>query len=188
MKNEQLGSDLPRETMRSPETDETRGEQPSRHEAPEDPAPINETSITPENEEAEATKTASEATTPVSLDETDHHLLVEQIFGARSVPSPGTEHEAEVREMQALLALYKSIDPEDGIVSMLSRVAVAVTKATMDSAARLAKSGDVPEIRKLNFKLTMEASLTLTKVTEAIDRHRRLKQPRKTVQQFLLKR
>jgi hypothetical protein len=181
MKNEHLESDLPRETTRSPETDQTRGEPPAQHEAPEDP------SVTQE-EETEATKTVSRATMPVSLDETDHHLLIEQIFGTRSVPPPGTEHEAEVREMQGLLALYKSIDPEDGIESMLSRVAVAVTKATMDSAARLAKSGDVPEIRKLNFKVTMEASLTLTKITEAMDRHRRLKQPRKTVQQFLLKR
>jgi hypothetical protein len=124
---------------------------------------------------------------PVLLDEPDALVLAQEIFGIIAVPPPGTDYDAEVGGLLAALAAYKAIDPKDGLDSLLARVAVATSKAAMDSSARLAKAGDVPEIRKLYFKQTMEASMTLTKVTEAIDRHRRLQQPRKSIQQIVFK-
>jgi hypothetical protein len=107
----------------------------------------------------------------VTLHEPDAQLVAYQVAGSLSV-SRYLDNERERQMMECSLALYAAIDPKDALESILARLAVAVTNASMDSFTRAALSGCWPEARDLNLRYGIKGAAAAAELVKALDQHR----------------
>jgi hypothetical protein len=106
----------------------------------------------------------------VTLDEPDAQLLAHQV--ADSVNAGPLGHERQRDMMECSLALYAALEPGDATESVLARLTVATSNASMDSFSRAAQSGCHAVARDLNLKYGIKAALAVVELTKALDQHR----------------
>jgi hypothetical protein len=86
----------------------------------------------------------------VTLDEPDTQLLAHQVADSVIAGSLGDERQRDM--MECSLALYAALEPGDATESVLARLTVATSNASMDSFSRAAQSGCHAVARDLNLK------------------------------------
>lgn len=106
----------------------------------------------------------------VPLHEPDAQLLAHQVSDSVNAGRLGNERQRDM--MECSLALYAALEPGDATESLLARVAVATSNASMDSFSRAAQSGCHPAARDLNLKYGIKAALAVVELTKALDQHR----------------
>lgn len=95
-------------------------------------------------------------------------LLVGQL--AMSVPGWMSEKDL----VDGAVELYQSFKPVDAMESVLARIAVGLTNATMDGLERAARIGENPEARQMELKLSQKGAATVVGVLTLLEKHRGL--------------
>jgi hypothetical protein len=120
-----------------------------------------------ETDIVKSTDACTEPTSPRSAPPFDR-LLVGQL--AMSVP--GWQTDAEL--VDGAVQLYKSFKPVDASESVLARIAIGLTNATMDGLERAARIDATPASRQIELRLSQKAAATIVDVLTALDKHRGL--------------
>jgi hypothetical protein len=96
-------------------------------------------------------------------------LLLTQV--AASAPNPHNER-MQNELMDNAVDLYRSLQPQDPIESIIDRVLVAVTNSTMDCFARAAQCNESPAARHLNLRDGMKGARVVTDMVKHRDMRR----------------
>jgi hypothetical protein len=95
-------------------------------------------------------------------------LLVSQLAG--SVP----EWLTKVENIDGSVELYRKLDPQDGIETVLAGLVVGLFNASMDGFERANRSGLMPDVRQMELKLSQSGTAQLTNVIKTLQAHRGL--------------
>lgn len=151
----------------------------------------NRTGISRKGLGSAASSVASEATDPASLrvgageddtrqlqiaapdDSRPKHnmLLIEQL--SFSVPQAHPDTNLGVQREVGSIELYRDFKPVDATESVLARLAVGFTNATMDGLQRAASNQNL-EARQVELRLSQKSAATLIDVLTLLEKHRGL--------------
>jgi hypothetical protein len=95
-------------------------------------------------------------------------LLVSQLAG--SVP----EWLTKVENVDGSVELYRKLQPQDGIETVLAGLVVGLFNASMDGFERANRSGLTPDVRQMELKLSQSGTAQLTNVIKTLQAHRGL--------------
>jgi hypothetical protein len=75
--------------------------------------------------------------------------------------------------IEGAIELYLDFNPTDATESILARLAVGLTNATMDGLDRANRAGLKPEVRHMEVKLSHKGSAAVVDVLKMLETHRR---------------
>ena len=99
----------------------------------------------------------------------DADLLIDQLM--RSTPACN-DNDLNEKLQDASVGLYLSFKPQDAVDSVLARLIVAVSNASMESFGQAAKCFQSEHARELYVRLGLKGSEAATKLIELLDRRR----------------
>jgi hypothetical protein len=70
------------------------------------------------------------------------------------------------------IALYKRLNSQDGHESVLNRLLVGISSASMDCCSRAARLGDSPKAADLFLRNAMRGAVVAAELVKTIDQHR----------------
>ena len=108
----------------------------------------------------------------------DFGLLIHQVtYSVRR----GSEENRNWRLMDGAVGLYQSLEPQDPTESIIARLIVASTNATMDSLGRAAQCDDLSRARDLNLRYGLKAAPVVADLIKLLASYRGQSQGRQTV-------
>lgn len=108
---------------------------------------------------------------PASTPPFDRSLLEQLSFTAQGGRDDG---EMTAQRAHGAITLYQSFAPSDAAESVLARIGVALTNASMDSFDRAARPGQSPAARQAEVKLGVQTAAAVTGLMAQLDKHRGL--------------
>jgi len=100
----------------------------------------------------------------------DGELLVEQLTG--SVPVQQVSKYQAEKLMDGAVALYLSLKPHDPVESILARLIVAGTNASLDCLARATKCDDSVRARETNLRHGLKGTMYVDSLIKSLETHR----------------